>query len=117
MFYIYDTHGELKTFHEGNYLDYYNLVGSTVNKGLDSEFTVGKITDEDGNEASEEALVSSRRNDRTFEFSLTLDKVNGWWKDNLTTEQITEISNWRQAWLDYPNDFTITRPIRPTLFL
>ena len=116
MFYIYDTAGNLRNTNVGHYLDQHHLVGLIVNKDADDEFTIGKITDAEGNEASEEALVSSRRNERTLEFSLTLDKVNGWWKDNLTAEQVTAIGTWRQAWLNYPNNLTLTRPIRPTLF-
>jgi len=54
-----------------------------------------------------------RRQDRSEEFAETLDRLNPAWFSTLTTLQQTSINTWRQSWLDYPNDVTLTRPVRP----
>lgn len=43
-----------------------------------------------------------RRNERTEIFSETLDRINPIWYNSLTQQQKDDLSNWRQAWLDYP---------------
>ncbi len=55
----------------------------------------------------------SRRIDRRLEFSATLDLVNPIWFNALTTTQQSSLAAWRTLWLDYPNDLTLTRPVRP----
>jgi|AOAMet_66_BLW_10_1038536.scaffolds.fasta_scaffold01190_4 hypothetical protein len=54
-----------------------------------------------------------RRLRRAEEFSSTLDVLNPFWYASLSTDQQTLIGNWRQAWLDYPNDENATEPQRP----
>ena len=116
MYYIYDDNNNLKSSYEGDYLDRYVLIGLIVNEGQSNSFTIGKVTDEKGNEATLENFIISRRKERDKEFSNTLDKLNYWWKNSLTESQILEISNWRQSWLDYPNNLATSKPVRPTIF-
>lgn len=65
--------------------------------------------------APEEVVDQSweRRRSREQEFSVTLNTLNPIWYNSLTEEQKTSISNWRQAWLDYPTDENATEPQRP----
>ncbi len=55
----------------------------------------------------------ARREDRREEFAATLDRMNPIWYSTLTSAQQTSLSTWRTAWLDYPNDETNTKPVRP----
>lgn len=54
-----------------------------------------------------------RRGERALEFSQTIDKFNPFRYGLLTAEELTEIEAWRQAWLDYPSDEALERPVRP----
>ena len=55
-----------------------------------------------------------RRNERTEEFAITLDRLNPIWYNSLTTAQRTELATWRTAWLDYPTaPEDTTKPVRP----
>jgi hypothetical protein len=54
-----------------------------------------------------------RRIERGEEFSWTIDKLNPMYYNSLTSEQQAELTTWRQAWLDYPNDENNTKPILP----
>jgi hypothetical protein len=42
--------------------------------------------------------------------------MNTLWFNGLTQVQQDEIAVWRQAWLDYPSDLTLTRPEDLDLF-
>tara|TARA_R110002167_G_scaffold38918_2_gene120609 strand:- start:1072 stop:1401 length:330 start_codon:yes stop_codon:yes gene_type:complete len=54
-----------------------------------------------------------RRKDREQEFAITINILNPIWYNSLSDDQKTSIGNWRQAWLDYPNDENATEPERP----
>jgi hypothetical protein len=54
-----------------------------------------------------------RRKERQEEFSWTIDKLNPMYYNSLTSEQQAELTTWRQAWLDYPNDENNTKPNLP----
>lgn len=54
-----------------------------------------------------------RRQERTEEFTTTLDRLNPIWYASLTTEQQSSLAMWRAAWLDYPNNENNARPVRP----
>ena len=53
MFNIYDTNGKFRNSSEGDYLEQYWLVGQEVNGG----WTIGSITNEDGDVATKEKLA------------------------------------------------------------
>jgi len=67
MFYIYDTNNNLKGKYEGNYLDQLHLVGATVNEGEDSEYNISRVTNENGDEVTEEILETNARARRNTE--------------------------------------------------
>ena len=54
-----------------------------------------------------------RRKERSEEFSWTIDRLNPFHYNSLTNEQQAELTIWRQAWLDYPNDESNSKPILP----
>ena len=47
-----------------------------------------------------------RREERRQMFESTIDKMNPLWYNSLTTQQKTNLSIWRQQWLDYPSSGT-----------
>ena len=55
-----------------------------------------------------------RRKDREIEFANTIDRMNPVWWDSYTQAQKDEITAWRQAWLQYPNNEEATRPVKPS---
>jgi len=59
---------------------------------------------------NEETLLK-RREERTIEFSNTLDLMQPLWFSDLTLEQQEGLAAWRQAWLEYPS--TGIKPERP----
>jgi len=60
--------------------------------------------------------AEERRNDRREEFSYTLDKMNSIWYDSLSSAELSELTAWRTAWLDYPTTPSASRPIRLSMF-
>jgi hypothetical protein len=54
-------------------------------------------------ELSEEAKLENRRVQRALQFSTTIDKMNTYWHNGLTTEQQERLNDWRTEWLDYPS--------------
>ena len=59
-------------------------------------------------------IEQERREERTEEFSQTLDKLNAAWWDSLTNTEKTEVNTYRASWLDYPS--TGVKPTRPSIF-
>jgi hypothetical protein len=59
-------------------------------------------------------LEQERREERTEEFSQTIDRMNPPWYNSLTDTQKTSVETWRQQWLDYPS--TGILPTRPDIF-
>jgi len=74
----------------------------------------GRIVTEVRDATPIETLQKYRREDRADVFADTVDRMNPVWYNSLTIEQQTELSTWRQAWLDYPA--TGTRPIDLEIF-
>jgi hypothetical protein len=60
--------------------------------------------------------AEERRNDRREEFFYTLDKMNSIWYDSLSSAELSELTAWRTAWLDYPTTPSASRPIRLSMF-
>jgi len=75
-----------------------------------------QLPDEEEPLAPEATEEDKRRLERTLVFANTLDIMNTLWFNGLTQTQQDEIATWRQAWLDYPNDLTLTRPEDLDLF-
>jgi len=75
-----------------------------------------QLPDEEEPVAPEATEEDKRRLERTLVFSNTLDIMNALWFNGLTQVQQDEIAVWRQAWLDYPSDLTLTRPEDLDLF-
>lgn len=79
-----------------------NVISSTY-LGLNqpSDF-IGQTVDDIIVDAVVPNVLAQRRKERDEVFAKTIDKLNWFWAEGLTTEQQSEIQTWRQAWLDYP---------------
>tara|TARA_R110000803_G_scaffold139430_3_gene206091 strand:+ start:873 stop:1241 length:369 start_codon:yes stop_codon:yes gene_type:complete len=79
---------------------------------LESLSHIGRtIVDGELVELTPEEILLKRREERAEEFSNTLDLMHSIWYSDLTVEQQSTLTTWRQSWLDYPN--TGIKPERP----
>lgn len=64
-------------------------------------------------EEAVENFSDHRRQERSSMFSWTIDTMNPIRYDSLTEEQKVAVATFRQAWLDYPNDESLSEPYFP----
>ena len=86
-----------------------NYEGDIVNKKIENN-TVVDIT------LSDDEEKEKRRQERELVFSKTIDKLNIIWYNSLNDTDKNNITNWRQAWLNYPNNLTLNRPEDLSIF-
>jgi hypothetical protein len=111
------------TLSDGTFFDeYYVVFPRDNNLKIESEITQAREQWLETNEAVflneifVPDLIVERREERQRVFTNTIDQMNEIWFNALTDAQKTSLSQWRQAWLDYPSTGVKPNPTRHEVF-